>query len=488
MDGAEGPDGFKTAIVANDDALEDARFGFARSQPRRSAQRVFHFTQLAAIVALCAAFVWASRAAPQITFIALHITALAIFSMAIFVRSVAAGPFSPLLFRLAEPARFPTYTILCPLYREANVAPDLIAALARIDYPVEALDIKLLVESDDPDTIAAARAASSGMSHVEVVVIPACAPRTKPKALNVGLSRARGEFVVVYDAEDRPHAQQLLAALAAFEDGGGDLACVQAPLEIDNADVSWISGQFAAEYAIQFREMLPLLAHFKLPLPLGGTSNHFRTSVLRESGGWDAFNVTEDADLGYRLARDGYHIGVIGPPTYEEAPVTFGAWLSQRTRWIKGHLQTWLVLMRNPVRTAREMGLASFAAMQLTFATGILAAFVHGPLAFILLTALLTPYDLLAPLDLILAIFSYCVAMFASLTACGLSRTFSHAGAALTMPLYWPLSSIAAYRALFELIFLPHYWSKTKHGVSARTAHPTSDIASEVRDERARAA
>lgn len=144
--------------------------------------------------------------------------------------------------------------------------------------------------------------------------------------------------------------------------------------------------------------------------------------------------------------------------------------------------------MRNPVRTAREMGLASFAAMQLTFATGILAAFVHGPLAFVLLTALLTPYDLLAPLDLILAIFSYCVAMFASLTACGLARTFSHAGAALTMPLYWPLSCIAAYRALFELIFLPHYWSKTKHGVSARTAHPTSDIASEVRDERARAA
>lgn len=293
MDGAVGPDGLKTAIVASDDALESARFHLARSQPRLSAHRVFHFTQLAVMAALFAAFIWAARAAPQITFVGLHITALAIFSMAIFVRSVAAGPFSPLLFRLATPARYPTYTILCPLYREANVAPDLIAALAKIDYPIEALDVKLLVESDDQETIAAARLASRGMPHVEVIIVPACVPRTKPKALNVGLGQARGEFVVVYDAEDRPHPQQLSAALAAFEDGGDDLACVQAPLEIDNADVSWISGQFAAEYAIQFREVLPLLAHFNLPLPLGGTSNHFRTSVLRQSGGWDAFNVRE---------------------------------------------------------------------------------------------------------------------------------------------------------------------------------------------------
>ena len=183
----------------------------------------------------------------------------------------------------------------------------------------------------------------------------------------------------------------------------------------------------------------------------------------------DTYNVTEDADLGYRLARDGYRVDVIGPPTYEEAPVTFNAWLNQRTRWIKGHLQTWLVLMRNPFRTAREMGFLAFASMQLVFATGLLAAFAHGPLAFILLTALLTPYDLLTPADLILAIAGYCVAIFASLTACALSNSISHARAALTMPLYWPLASIAAYRALFELIFRPHYWAKTKHGVSART-------------------
>jgi cellulose synthase/poly-beta-1,6-N-acetylglucosamine synthase-like glycosyltransferase len=169
--------------------------------------------------------------------------------------------------------------------------------------------------------------------------------------------------------------------LAAFEDGGERLACVQAPLSIDNAEVTWIARQFAAEYAIQFREMLPLLAHLDLPLPLGGTSNHFRTQTLRDIGGWDPFNVTEDADLGYRLARAGYRAGVIGPPTMEEAPITFGAWFNQRTRWIKGHMQTWLVLMRDPVRTAREMGLGAFASMQIVFATGLVAAFAHGPLA-----------------------------------------------------------------------------------------------------------
>lgn len=489
MDGAERLPtiGVNAATVATD-VVETARSGFHRAHPSRSARRAFHFTQLLTIAVLFYTAIWAARVAPTLTFTVTHIAVIAIFSAAIFIRFVASASLAPLLSRLASPARYPTYTILCPLYREANVVPDLMASLACIDYPADALDVKLLVEGDDPETIAAAFAAVGDAPHIEVVIIPACAPRTKPKALNVGLSRARGEFVVIYDAEDRPHAQQLNAALAAFEDGGADLACVQAPLVIDNADASWISRQFAAEYAIQFREMLPLLAYFSLPLPLGGTSNHFRTDVLRQCGGWDAYNVTEDADLGYRLARDGYRAGVIGPPTYEEAPITFNAWLGQRTRWIKGHMQTWLVLMRNPFRTAHEMGFKAFASMQLVFATGLLAAFAHGPLAFILLTALLTPYDLLSPADIVLAVSGYCVAIFASLTACALSNSLSHARAALTMPLYWPLASIAAYRALFELIFRPHYWSKTKHGISARTPQDVSCTVPPARDTKVRAA
>jgi cellulose synthase/poly-beta-1,6-N-acetylglucosamine synthase-like glycosyltransferase len=263
----------------------------------------------------------------------------------------------------------------------------------------------------------------------------------------------------------------LRAALAAFEDGGERLACVQAPLVVDNADTNWLTRQFAAEYAIQFREILPFLADLDLPLPLGGASNHFRTSAVRAAGGWDAFNVTEDADLGYRLARDGWRTGVIGPPTWEEAPATFAAWRRQRTRWIKGHMQTWLVLMRNPWRSAREMGWRGFLAMQLILGGGVIAAFAHGPLAFIVLIAMLSPYDLLGRADFILALFGYCAAVFAALSACALSGSLNHARAALTMPLYWPLSTVAAAYALFELVFRPHHWAKTAHGVSVRTRY-----------------
>lgn len=459
----------RAAIPVDASALEAACLGLDRAFPHRSARRVFYFTQVIALFATVAALVWLFRVSPGASLTALHYGALALFACAILVRLVAAGSLSRLMTRLAAPQTYPTYTILCPLHREANIAPELVAALGRIDYPLTALDIKLLVEEDDPETVQAALAATHA-PHFEVIAVPPANPRTKPKALNVGLARARGEFVVVYDAEDRPHPQQLRAALAAFEDGGSELACVQAPLTIDNADASWIARQFAAEYAIQFREILPLLARHRLPLPLGGSSNHFRTQVLREIGGWDPFNVTEDADIGYRLARDGYRSGVIGPPTAEEAPVSFGAWLNQRTRWIKGHMQTWLVLMRDPLRTAREMGWRAFLSMQLIFAGGIIAAFVHGPLAFIILMDLLSPYSILGHADFVLALSGYCVAIFAALTASALSGQLSHARAAFTMPFYWPLSSLAAYRALAELLLRPHHWSKTIHGVSERPA------------------
>jgi len=304
MDGAVRLDGLREAAATVDAVtLDVARFGLDRTQPHRSARRVLYITQALAIAAIISGFVWAAIAAPAITFTTLHFGALALFGCAILWRLIAASNLTRLLWRLANPAHFPTYTILCPLYREANVAPDLVAALSQIDWPKEALDIQLLVEDDDIDTIVAALSVSAA-PHIEVVIIPACTPRTKPKALNVGLARARGEFVVVYDAEDRPHPQQLRAALAAFEDGGEDLACVQSPLSIDNADASWIARQFAAEYAIQFREMLPLLARLDLPLPLGGTSNHFRTQALRGAGGWDPFNVSKDRAQNIMISDD----------------------------------------------------------------------------------------------------------------------------------------------------------------------------------------
>lgn len=295
MDGADVRlDGLHAATTSVDAAqLDAARYGFHRQHPQRSSKRTLHTTQALWLIAAITGFIYAALTHPTLTFTALHYAALAFFTAAILVRLLAAAQLTPRLSRIADPTRFPTYTILCPLYREANVAPDLLAALARIDYPTQALDIKILIEGDDVETLAAALAAANA-PHIEIVVVPAAAtPRTKPKALNVGLAIARGEFVVVYDAEDRPHPQQLRAALAAFEDGDEKLACVQAPLAIDNADASWIARQFAAEYAIQFRELLPFLAKLKLPFALGGTSNHFRTEALRKAGGWDAYNVRE---------------------------------------------------------------------------------------------------------------------------------------------------------------------------------------------------
>jgi len=290
MDGAEPQHG---AHSLDEAGLDVARLGFHRAHKRRSAKRVLYFTQAVVFAAIVASFVWAIRAAPSLTWTIVHYGAFALFATAITWRFIAASNLKPLLWRLAAPAVWPTYTILCPLYREANVLPDLIASLQRLDYPQHALDVLLLVEGDDQHTLDAALAAANGQL-IRVVIIPPASPRTKPKALNAGLALARGEYLVVYDAEDRPHPQQLRAALAAFEDGGERLACLQAPLEIDNAEQAWIARQFAAEYAIQFREILPLLARLRLPLPLGGSSNHFRTSALRASGGWDPFNVSKD--------------------------------------------------------------------------------------------------------------------------------------------------------------------------------------------------
>src|SRR6476660_1509486 len=235
----------------------------------------------------------------------------------------------------------PVYSIIIPLRGEARVVDQLLSAIERLNYPREKIDVIIAVEAKDHAT----RAAITARKHripIMVVPVPAIGPATKPKALNVALSFARGDFTVIYDAEDRPERNQLRAALKAFRSGGGDLGCVQARLCIDTR-TSWLARYFTAEYAGHFDVVLPKLAALGLPLPLGGSSNHFRTGVLRRVGAWDSYNVTEDADLGMRLARFGYRSGVVASSTYEEAPADIGRWLGQRTRWFKG----WMHLSRN---------------------------------------------------------------------------------------------------------------------------------------------
>ncbi|HTK12581.1 MAG TPA: glycosyltransferase family 2 protein [Xanthobacteraceae bacterium] len=244
---------------------------------------------------------------------------------------LAAGP------RIALPAKPPTYTVIAALYHEAGAVEGLVQSLRHLDYPPEKLDIKIVIEADDTETKAALARLHLG-TPFEIVVVPPGGPRTKPRALNAALPFARGSYLVIYDAEDRPERDQLRRALAAFAESP-DAVCMQARLTIDNTNDGWLSKLFTAEYAGHFDVFLPGLATFGLPLPLGGSSNHFHTATLRLAGAWDAYNVTEDADLGMRLGRLRLRCGVFSSSTYEEAPSTLRPWLRQRTRWFKGWMR-----------------------------------------------------------------------------------------------------------------------------------------------------
>ena len=285
-------------------------------------------------------------AVPELLATAIGIVFCAVFLAWIALRAVAmltaAAPSSSLPRR--SEATLPVYTVIVALYRETGAVAQLIAALDALDWPREKLDIKLVLEADDASTRAALAAMRLDRPY-EIMIAPDVGPRTKPKALNAALPFARGAFVAVFDAEDRPEPDQLRCAFEAFLADDERLACVQARLTIDNTKDSWLTRMFTAEYAGLFDVFLPGLARHRLPLPLGGSSNHFRTAVLRAAGGWDPHNITEDADLGARLARFGYHSTVIASSTYEEAPARFAAWLRQRRRWFQGWIQTWLVHM-----------------------------------------------------------------------------------------------------------------------------------------------
>ena len=385
-------------------------------------------------------------------------------------------------------AQLPVYTVIAALYREAESVPGLIRALENLDYPREKLDLVLAVEADDAVTLAAIEK-SRPIFPVTVLPVPVAEPRTKPKALDFALPFARGSFTVIYDAEDRPEPGQLRRAFQAFMNNGDELACVQARLCIDNTADSWITRLFTAEYAGQFDVYLDGLTRFGLPLPLGGSSNHFRTDVLRRIGAWDPYNVTEDADLGMRLARQGYRAAMIDSTTYEEAPAHFDPWLRQRTRWLKGWMQTWLVHMRQPRRLLQDLGLGGFVAFQLVVGGNVLAALVH-PLFLVGLTLMATGHSPFAKLDdaavaaLTTLYGTTALAGYATsaligwlgLRRRGLLKT---SWALLLTPINWLMLSLAAWRALYQLVITPYRWEKTQHGL-ARTSRQADNLAASL--------
>lgn len=363
----------------------------------------------------------------------------------------------------------PVYTILIALRDEANMVPQLIAAMRRIDYPPEKLDIKFVVESESRATLEGV-ARELNDARFELVIVPDAPPQTKPKALNYALPLVRGEYLVIYNAEDIPQPDQLRRAVSIFR-ARPEYDCIQAELVIDNAGENGLTALFTGEYAGLFGLLLPSLARWRMPLPLGGSSNHFRVQSLKEVGGWDAFNVTEDVDLGLRLTRLRYRTGTFDSRTYEEAPVRLGPWIRQRTRWMKGWMQTFIVHNSRPRKLLEDMGWRNFLIFQayvggMIFSAPLISVFTLLLAARVLMGKGLG-IDLFSPWGLaeVFVLVTGYSAAFAVATM-GLLRLGMRSLLTwqILLPFYWLLTSWAAFRAIYELVTRPYFWAKTPHG------------------------
>jgi cellulose synthase/poly-beta-1,6-N-acetylglucosamine synthase-like glycosyltransferase len=407
---------------------------------------------------------------------ALAVLGLAILSLALLVGLKLAAVIAALRLPQADPPVSadgidPTVSIIVALYRESDIAGRLVRRLARLDYPVDLLDVILAVEAGDQLTIDALSRAELP-PWMRIVLVPEGEVKTKPRALNHALDQARGAIIGVYDAEDAPEPDQIRKVVGRFQCSGPDVGCLQGVLDYYNPRTNWLSRCFTIEYAGWFRLILPGIARLGLAVPLGGTTLFFRRDVLDRLGGWDAHNVTEDADLGLRLARHGYRTELIDTVTGEEANCRALPWVKQRSRWIKGYMMTWAVHMRNPALLWRQLGPRAFLGVQVMF----FGSFAQTLLAPLLWSFMLVPFGFDHPLLAILpqpvvwatiAVLLLSEAVNLAVGIIGLRRT-QHGLSAWwvpTMKLYFPLATVAAYKALMELVTRPFYWDKTSHGL-----------------------
>jgi glycosyltransferase XagB len=473
---------------ATSTVLWEASLGLANLDPSLSAKTGASPAQCAFAMTVIGAASFAFGMAPAAALAVISLSMTCFFLASIWLRLFAGAASTA---TVQEPYRpdvgdrwLPVYSVIVALHREARVVPQLIAALDAIDYPRGKLDIKLVIEHDDHATRRAIEALHLPPTY-ETVVAPAGWPRTKPRALNIALPLVRGELLVIFDAEDTPAPGQLRQAAERFLRAPRELACLQARLAIDNIEDSWLTRLFAIEYAVLFDVLNPGLAGLGLPLPLGGSSNHFRTRVLREICGWDAWNVTEDADLGLRLARQGFRVDILRSCTQEEAPARLDAWLTQRRRWSKGWMQTFITLSRDPRRVVLELGAANSLALALTM-TGLVIAPPLWPLF-----AVLVAHDLHAgfpapasAFPLIETVLWMSAALFGAgsilwLALLGMKRR-KLLGLWPFLPLlfvYYLLTSAAAWLALYDLILRPYHWHKTEHGLAKTSRQAMLSIA-----------
>jgi len=427
-----------------------------------------------------------SLLAPQAAFVALCLLAIACLTANAALRLAAAlaqtgwiarqaappPPPPPPPPRGTGPRALPCISLLVPLYREREITGSLVRRLGRLTYPRELLDILLIVEEDDALTQAAIAAADLPR-HMRMIVVPRGPVRTKPRALNYALDFCRGSIVGVYDAEDAPAPDQLHRVARRFRDCAPDVACLQGVLDFYNAGENWLSRCFAVEYATWFRLVLPGLARLGLVIPLGGTTLFFRRPVLEELGGWDAHNVTEDADLGIRLARHGYRTEMIHTVTEEEANCRTWPWIRQRSRWLKGYAMTWGVHMSRPGALWRDLGARRFIALQVQF-LGTLLQFLLAPVLWsfwALPLGLWHPLREVAPHGLLVGLGGLFLAAELLTIGCGVLAVAA-AGPSRrwlwpwvpTLHFYFPLATIAAWKGCAELLTRPFFWDKTAHG------------------------
>lgn len=474
--------------VFREDLSHRAVYELAEIDPEMSAQRVITTNQIVGAYGLFTLLAVGFYLAPLGTLIAINclVTLFYLGNFAFKAGLVWYGGFGQsrrrrtieVDARLLREADLPVYTILVPMFREPEVLPILAHALRNLDYPLAKLDIKIVLEETDDETIDAAKAL--GLEGIfEIVRVPASMPQTKPKACNYALKFARGDLLVIFDAEDKPEPDQLRKVVAAFRRSEPNTACIQCRLNYYNAQENWLTRMFTLDYALWFDLMLPGLERLGVPIPLGGTSNHFKIDVLRELHAWDPFNVTEDADLGIRMTQKGYRVRVIDSTTFEEANCNTGNWIRQRSRWIKGYMQTFLVHTRRPlhlIRTIGPLGVAGFV----FFIGGTMLSGLLNPIFWLIFAGWLltetTGFDALFPQTILYFALLNLLAgngLFIYLTMIAPFRRgwLELAPYGITVVWYWVLTSVAAYKGLWQLIVNPFYWEKTQHGISKFTAN-----------------
>ncbi|MEM8988076.1 MAG: glycosyltransferase family 2 protein [Pseudomonadota bacterium] len=461
--------------------LTEATEALARDKPSFSAKRRLAGHQKAYAIIAAVALCLSVLLSPLSAGLAMNILLLCLFAPFVGFRLFAlwrayAPPIALSAKRRLNDEELPVYTIIAPLYKEGPVVRQLLDHFRTLNYPPEKIDIKLAVEADDAETLDALNTVDIA-PNVHIVRVPPGFPRTKPKACNYALAFAEGDLVALYDAEDLPHPDQLRRAAEALTEAPPDIACLQARLCFYNQKQNWLTRQFAMEYGVHFGILAPGLQAADWPIPLGGTSNHFRTDALRRVGAWDAYNVTEDADLGYRFAAAGYRCRMLASFTREEATSTVQTWTAQRSRWIKGYLQTLMVHLRRPAKRLKLIGARRYAALLVFLGGSILTAFAYPVFTALFLghlilswpssfNAAMTP---LLFLNIAVLATGGAVAMISSALAARRAGFGSGARLAwllITLPVYRMLMTAAGVLAIVDLIRQPAHWRKTEHGRS----------------------